>query len=219
MIERSPRWRGAKAYRELRTNLNFLDPDMELEKLIITSAGPKEGKSLTVANLGFAIAQGGEEVIIIDADLHQPQQHNLYQVSNELGLSDILSGNLELEKVLQTTPEKNLKIIPSGTLPPSPVELFDSSKMEKVLRWVNTKGDLVIIDTPPVNAVTDTLVLASKADGVLLLAEANQTKKQMLKKAQERLEKAKANLLGVVLNKYPVKKGPEYYYYQYEYKY
>ena len=176
-----PRSPIAEAYRGLRTNLTFSSLDRPLRTMLITSAGPEEGKSTVLANLAVTEAQAGRRVIIVDADLRRPRQHELFGISNATGLTTALADekglqNLSLQAtVLQATEVPGLRVLTSGPLPPNPTELLASQRMAALLTALSALSDLVLFDAPPVVVVTDAAILASQVDGVLLVVNANGT--------------------------------------------
>ncbi|MCK8827675.1 CpsD/CapB family tyrosine-protein kinase [Natroniella acetigena] len=217
IVEYDPKSPAAEAYRTLRTNISFLSPDDPLTKISLSSSGPSEGKSLTVANLAISMAQNNKDVIVIDADLRKPMQHKFYGMTNFAGLSNVLTGEIGFAEGLQETGIDGLRLLTTGTIPPNPSELLNSKKMEEVIKQAEAESDMLIIDTPPVIAVTDTAILATKVDGILLVIASHEAEQDMVVKAKEQLDKVQANVIGTVLNKYPIDKGRGYqnYYYYY----
>jgi capsular exopolysaccharide synthesis family protein len=181
---------------------------------MFTSSGPGEGKSTTTANTAVALAQSGKKVIIVDCDLRKPVQHKIFGKSNK-GLTNILVENIPIESVLQQTQVENLYLLTSGPIPPNPSELLGGKKLVEVLDALKLQADYVIIDAPPVIAVTDACVLASKVDGVNLVIGAGIVRPEMAQKAKELLTKAKGHLLGVILNRVEIEQEHAYYYYYY----
>jgi len=217
IVEHSPKSPVSESYRNLRTNLSFLRPDEPLTKIAVTSSTPKEGKSLTVANLAISMAHNEQKVLIIDADLRKPMQHKFYDLPNYEGLSNILTGELSFSEAVQETGIERLNLISTGFIPPNPAELLSSHRMEEVIERAEEEFDFVMIDTPPVVAVTDAAILGTKLDGVLLVVASHQTERGMLEKSTDKLRKANVDLIGTVLNKHPVGDGSGYdtYYYYY----
>jgi capsular exopolysaccharide synthesis family protein len=204
----------SEAYRTLRTNIHFAKGDGEIKTVMFTSSGPGEGKSTTAANTAVALAQSGKKVIIVDCDLRKPVQHKIFGKSNK-GLTNILVENIPIESVLQQTQVENLYLLTSGPIPPNPSELLGGKKLVEVLDALKLQADYVIIDAPPVIAVTDACVLASKVDGVNLVIGAGIVRPEMAQKAKELLTKAKGHLLGVILNRVEIEQEHAYYYYYY----
>ncbi len=205
----------SESYRTLRTNISFLSPDKPLQTILFTSSGPEEGKSLTVANLAISFAHDGKNVVIVDADLRKPMQHRFFKRPNFEGLTSILTQENELAAVIQTTEVEGLKLLSSGIVPPNPSELLGSKKMGKVLEELQAENDLVLIDMPPVIAVTDALVLASKVDGVIIVVAHGETPKELLAQTTDKLVRVQANIVGTVLTKYPFVGRDRYYNYYY----
>ncbi|RSD27256.1 CpsD/CapB family tyrosine-protein kinase [Mesobacillus subterraneus] len=199
-------------YRTLRTNLHFTSIDKELKTLMVTSTGPSEGKSTTAANLAVVFAQQGKNVLLVDADLRKPTVHYTFNLTNTSGLTSILTRQLSLDEAIVESKISSLYLLPSGPIPPNPAELMASGTMEQFLENASREFDLVIFDTPPVMAVTDSQILSNKCDGTILVVSCGKTLTEEAIKAKELLVSAKANVLGVVLNNKKLK-NPSYYYY------
>ncbi len=211
---------AAEAYRTLRTNLQFAAVDSDLRLIQVTSPSPGEGKSVTAANLGAAIALSGKRVIILDGDLRRPTQHKLFGLINNVGLTSALLGHFDsLEQLLRTTPVPNLRVITSGPLPPNPAELVGSKKMRTLLTQLQEHADIVILDSPPVMVVSDTTIMASYAEGVLLAVRPGHTRIEDLRRSINALQQVEAHLLGVLLNQVPLKNSGYYYDFGYKYGY
>lgn len=192
---------GAEAYRKLRTNLRFVRADRP-RSIAVTSPSPEEGKSVTASNLTLAIAQQGQSVLIVDADLRRPVQHEIFGVQRGPGLSDALVGLVEpLAAVQPYSGMPNVYVMACGTEAPNPAELLGSEAFSRFLAAMLAKFDTVIVDTPPVNLVTDAAVISSVCDGVLLVAEAGQTDRSTLVASVNELKGARGSLLGIVLNR------------------
>lgn len=196
-----PRSPVSEAYRALRTNLQFASLDKEIRTLLVTSAGPGEGKSTTLGNLAVTLAQAEKRVILVDCDLRRPVLHKLFGLSNERGLTTMMVDAVAMKNPpLQETGVNGLRLLASGALPPSPSDLLGSRRMDEVIQVLLADADMLLLDAPPVMAVADATVLATKVDGVLLVVSAGQTRRDNVRVAKSRLEKVNANLLGVVLN-------------------
>lgn len=206
-----PKSTTAEQYRTIRTNIDFSQVDGELKTVMVTSSGPGEGKSTTTANLAVVMAQQGKSVLLIDADLRKPTMHYTFRLANVDGLTTVLTKKSTLEEAVQKTDVDNLFVLTSGPIPPNPAELLSSAAMESFAKHALTLFDIVVIDTPPVLAVTDAQVLANLCDGTVLVVRSGVTEKEAAVKAKELLEKSKARLLGVVLNGKPVLKDDYYY--------
>jgi len=211
-----PRSPVSEAYRILRTNLQFSAVDKPLRTLLITSANPIEGKSLTAANLGVVMAQAGLSVVIVDTDLRRPTQHRIFRLTREEGLtSALVQGNPTPVRYLQSTKVDKLSVVVSGPLPPNPSELLASERMGSLIEYLKERADIVIFDSPPCLAVTDAAVLSSQVDGVLLVVDAGTSRRELAARAVEDLRKVGGNMLGVVLNRVSPRRSGYYYYYYY----
>ena len=196
-----PRSPVSEAYRTLRTNLDFSSLDKPIKTMLVTSAGPEEGKSTVLANLAVITAQTGRKVILVDCDLRRPTLHYIFNLKNDVGLTTMVVDDVAMESPpLQYTGVEGLQLVSSGPLPPNPSELLGSRRMEDIIADLLERADVVLFDAPPVVAVTDAAVLATKVDGVLLVVNAGGTKRDYARAAKARLEKVNANLLGAVLN-------------------
>ena len=217
-----PRAPVAEAYRALRTSIQFAGVDKKINTLLVSSPGPAEGKTTIAVNLAIVMAQAGLRVIIVDADLRRPTTHKLLERSNRNGLTDLmLQQSPSWDAALQDTAVKYLSLLSSGSLPPNPSELLGSDKMRDLLRKLNETSDVLIIDSPPVLAVTDPVVMAGLVDGVLLVVDSGTTSIGAALQAKTQLEQVGANLLGVVMNKVAARRGGYYYYnylQQYDYQ-
>ncbi|MDH7577582.1 MAG: CpsD/CapB family tyrosine-protein kinase [Bacillota bacterium] len=203
----------AEAYRTLRTSIHFSSSGQPLQTLLITSAGPSEGKSTTLANLAISMAQAGGRVLVVDADLRKPSQHKIFGALNGAGLTNWLVEGTPLDEVIQETEVPGLWILPCGPIPPNPSELLGSRRMEDLLKETRARFDTVLFDSPPVVAVTDATVLAPGMDGVVLVIRAKVARIDMTREAKELLEKTGARLIGVVLNATHLPADDYYYYY------
>jgi capsular exopolysaccharide synthesis family protein len=204
----------AEAYRTLRTNIQFSKTDGQLQTILFTSSGPGEGKSTTLANTAVALAQSGKQVIMMDCDLRKPVLHKIFDARNH-GITNILVEEYRVEDLLQGTQVENLRILTSGPIPPNPSELLGSMKMQGLFNYLKEQADYLIIDAPPVIAVTDACVLASKVDGIVLVVNSGTVRPEMAQKAKDLLIKANGHLLGVILNRVEIEEEYAYYYYYY----
>ncbi|MCS6845677.1 MAG: CpsD/CapB family tyrosine-protein kinase [Caldilineales bacterium] len=199
-----PRSPAAEAYRSLYINLSFSSQERPVRTLLVTSAGPEEGKSTTLANLAVVAAQMGRRVVVVDCDLRQPRQHELFGLRNDQGVATVTAGQASTAAVLQPVGEvPGLQVITSGPLPVSPAQVLASRRMEEMIHELVGQADLVLFDSPPAIAVSDASVLATKVDGVLLVLSAGQTKRDHARRAKEALEKVHAHVVGAVLNNAP----------------
>jgi non-specific protein-tyrosine kinase len=197
---RDPRSPAAEAFRTLRTNIQFSSLDKPLRTLLLTSTAPDEGKSTMLANLAVTMAQAEQRVVLVDCDLRRPTLHTLFDLSNEAGLTTMILAQDDAAIPLQPTSVPGLSLLASGPLPPRPADILGSRRMEAVIARLRDEADIVLFDTPPVVAVTDAAVLATKVDGVLLVFQAGKTSRDRARQARQILEKVKANIVGVVLN-------------------
>ncbi|MHB8077042.1 CpsD/CapB family tyrosine-protein kinase [Desulfosporosinus fructosivorans] len=205
----------SEAYRVLRTNVQFTSVDSETQKVVVTSSGPREGKSHTVANLAVSMAQSGKSVLIIDADLRNPTQHKLFGLDNGDGLSVFLVQDQDYRKYIYETTVPGVMVLPAGPVPPNPAELVGSKRMKRLIEEVSKQFDMVLIDTPPIIAVTDAAILAQEVDGVILVLASGEVNKSYAQKAKEQLDKLGVKILGAVLNKVDMNTNEYYYYYSY----
>ena len=191
----NPRSPISEQFRTVRTNLQFSSVDSALQSIIVTSAGPSEGKSLTAANLAVVYAQQEKRTLLIDADLRKPTVHYTFRIDNLRGLSNVLIGDCTLEDAVETSSVDHLDLLSCGPIPPNPSELLASKRMEEVLTHANHLYDFVIFDTPPVLAVTDAKILANIVDGSLLVVRSGTTELEDVEQAAERIKDSKAGLL------------------------
>jgi len=192
---------AAEAYRMLRTNLQFTSIDRPLRMLLVTSPAPEDGKSLTAANLAAAYTRAGKRVILVDADLHRPSQQRFFNLRNNWGLTLALFDNhMSIDHLLQETSIPGLQIMTTGPLPPNPAELLGSRRMQEILIELREQADMVIIDSPPISAVSDALILANQSDGVLLVVKAGKTSRALARKSLSTLRQVKAAIIGTVYN-------------------
>lgn len=217
IISLPPRSPIAESYRTLRTNIQFAAVDKEeIKSILVTSTQPGEGKTVTSANLSIVMAQAELKTVYVHADLRRPTGHKIFGLQNVKGLTTYLVGQAQLEEIIQKTDISNLSVITSGPIPPNPAELLASKKMGKFIEELKEQFDMIIIDTPPILAVTDATVLSNKVDGCLLIVSSGLTGKEMAKKAKQQLMNVKAPILGVILNnkKLSKKEYSTYYYYE-----
>jgi protein-tyrosine kinase len=208
-----PRAPISEQYRTIRTNIQFSSVDESIKSLLITSSGPGEGKSTTVANLAIVFAQQGKRVLLIDADLRKPTVHYTFQLNNHIGLTNVLTKQSTIDASVNKTDIDNLFVMSSGPIPPNPAELLGSKAMDEFLEASLQQFDMVIFDTPPVLAVTDAQILANKCNGTILVVNSGKTEIEPAVKAKELLVSSNGKLLGVVLNNKKVKDSQYYYYY------
>jgi len=201
-VASEPRSVIADEFRMLRTNLEFFNIDKSRKTILVTGLGISEGKSTIAANLAISLAQNDKRVILVDADFRRPNLHTAVGVANAQGLSDIWLGSVGMAEVLVPWNNSRVYFLPSGGTPPNPTELLDSIRMKKILERIKEAADFVVIDGPPLT-VPDSVVLASKVDGVLLVIQLGRTRKRMVSVAKDRFQQSGAKVLGIVLNRVP----------------
>ncbi len=220
IVALEPRSTASEAYRSLRTNVMF----SSLERgpiILITSAGPAEGKSITVANLGITMAQSGSKTLIIDCDFRKPRMHRIFNIpATGSGLTDMIAnfGANGTRITVKRTKIQNLDLIPCGKIPPNPSELLGSERTKILLEALGKKYNKILIDSPPVNVVTDPVILSQIAGGVIVIIQAGETRRDVARRARDQLLDVGANILGGVLNSVDIQKD-NYYYYSYYYNY
>ncbi|MGH2511384.1 MAG: polysaccharide biosynthesis tyrosine autokinase, partial [Candidatus Limnocylindrales bacterium] len=212
-----PRSPAAEAYRTLRTNVEFAAVDAPVRTLLVTSSIPGEGKTTTAANLAVVFAQTGRRTLLVDADLRKPGVHRMFDLPNAQGLTSLLrSDEVNLVGAAQATEQENLAVLTTGPLPPNPAELLGSQRMKVVLDRLAAAVELVVIDSPPLRAVTDAAILASITDGTVFVIDAGHTRRGAAVSGREALAKVGARVLGVALNRLSEKASGDYYYYDYQ---
>lgn len=215
IVDKLPKSITAESYRSLRTNIQYSSIDKQVKTLVVTSSDAGEGKSTVAGNLAYTFFQNGKRVLIIDCDLRNPSLHKKFSVSNEAGLTDVLVGTSELKNVMKKM-EENLFLLTTGTLPPNPAEIIGSNTMETFLEECKINFDYIILDTPPILPVTDSKLLAIKADATVLVVRSEVSKSKHVSQAFKELEKVNANVIGTILN--DVEMHSERLYYDYSSK-
>jgi capsular exopolysaccharide synthesis family protein len=208
----------AEAYRSLRTNLQFASSNNLIKTILITSPTSEEGKTTTATNLAITYSQTNKNTLLVDADLRKCTIHKLFDMDKSPGLTTLLIGETDIDSTIRQTQIPYLSVLLSGPVPPNPAELLDSKRMEDLIEKLSKKFDVIIIDSPPIMAVSDPAILAPKVEGVLLVVQAGKTAKDALLRSKILLKNAKANFLGVVLNNVSIHDGYASYY-QYYYRY
>lgn len=212
---RSPR---AEAFRQLRTNLQFVDVDQPPRSVVVTSAVPEEGKSTTCCNLAISLAEADKRVILVEADLRRPRLAEYLGMEPAVGLTSVLTGESGLDEALQSFGRDLLLVLPSGPLPPNPSEILGSQHMRDLIGQLTKRADIVLFDAPPLLPVTDAAVLARATDGALFVIRHGHTRRDQVERAVEALNAVGARLLGAVLNRVPTKGADAnaytYHYYQ-----
>jgi tyrosine-protein kinase Etk/Wzc len=217
-----PRSPVSEAYRSLRTSLLYTTADKKIKSILISSAGPGEGKTTTVANLAITYANLGKRTILIDTDLRRPVVHKVLDLNKEPGITDYLSGNTDdFNGLVQPTSIENLSVVPSGIIPPNPSELLGSKRMSDLLKKLENEWDMILLDSPPLVAVTDATMVSKEIDQIVIVVKVGQTDKKAFAHTITSLRNVQAPLGGVILNAVTHKNsyGSYYYYYQYYHYY
>ena len=209
----------AEAYRILRTNIEFNRKSPEANTVSLVSGGPGEGKSTTLANLAFICAQGGYSTLIVDADLRRPVQHELFDVSNRIGLTNYLTAETPLDQVIVSTGVENLAILPSGVLPSDAVGILNSQRMSDLITELKLRYDILLFDSPPMLGVSDASVLASEVDQTIIVVQHRRFPRAMLTRVKQAIVGVGGTVLGVVLNNVDLKHDQNYSYYTNYYGY
>lgn len=191
---------AAEGFRNLRTNVLFMNLDEEVRVIMVTSSSPQEGKTSVAFNLGAALSEMGKRVLLVEADLRRPALQKYLEKSPEKGLTDVIMGNVPLEEAIQGTGVPNLDILIAGPKPPNPAEIVSSTAMQRVLKRCKELYDFVLVDVPPVLAVSDAVALAPSVDGVLLVASHGMATRDGARRSVEMLKKVEARILGLVVN-------------------
>ena len=211
VMEKAPKSIDAEAYRSLRSNIEYSSFDDEYRAIVVTSSVPGEGKSTTSGNLALSLAQSGNKVLLVDCDMRKPSIHKKFKISNISGTAELLLRKESFEDVANCYNE-NLTIITAGKIPPNPSEMLSSRAMTAFIKEMKKEFKYIILDTPPLQAVTDAQVLSTKADGVLLVVKAGSTKKEMVLNSVDLIKKVHGKVIGTVLNGVENSKNNYYYY-------
>lgn len=211
VMEKAPKSIDAEAYRSLRSNIEYSSFDDEYRAIVVTSSAPGEGKSTTSGNLALSLAQSGNKVLLVDCDMRKPSIHKKFKISNISGTAELLLRKESFEDVVNCYNE-NLTIITAGKIPPNPSEMLASRAMTAFIKEMKKEFKYIILDTPPLQAVTDAQVLSTKADGVLLVVRAGSTKKDAVLNSVDLIKKVQGKVIGTVLNGVENKKNSYYYY-------
>jgi len=209
----------AEAYRILRTNVEFNRKSADANTFTFVSGGAGEGKSTTLANLAFTFAEGGYNTLIVDADLRRPSQQRVFGIDDGRGLTDFLTSDLDLEDLIQTTPQPNLFILPSGNLPSDAVGILNSQRMLDLVAQVKSRFDIVFFDSPPILGVSDASVLVRAVDLTIIVVQHRRFPRAMLQRVKQAIVSVGGNILGVVLNNVDVRHDQYYEYYTNYYSY
>lgn len=199
-----PRSAAAEAYRSLRTNLMFSSVEDPIRTLLVTSAARDDQKSATLANLAVTFAQSGNKTILVDADLRQPKQHEIWDIGTGPGLSAMMLDDSAIkDPPLHATDVENLQIVTSGELPPNPADLLSGKRMDEIISVLGDRADYVLFDSPPILAATDAALLGIKLDGALLAIRAGDTRRDHTAQARQALERVHVRIVGAVLTNAP----------------
>lgn len=217
IVHKNPKSPIAEAYRNIRTNIQFANIDENIKTIMVTSSTQGEGKSTTISNIAITLANLGKKVILIDCDFRRPKIHKNFNLTNKKGMTDILLENSSYHGYVQKGIIDNIDILTAGQIPPNPAEMLSSNRMKRIIEEIKNDYDYVLIDTPPVVVVTDGAIISTFCDGVILVCASGSIEIDLAKRAKENLEKVNANILGVVLNKLPLKSNSYYNYYYYHY--
>jgi capsular exopolysaccharide synthesis family protein len=203
----------SEAYRQIRTNLRYVNVDAPLHRILVTSAMPAEGKSTTVTNLALSIAETGATVVIVDADLRRPAVRRYLHLGQFRGLSTVLSGECTADQAIETYGDTSLQILAAGPIPPNPSELLSSDAMSRLLDELGRRYEYVIVDSPPTLPVSDAAILSGQVDGTLLICRQGTVKRRDVERVIAQLQQIGANLAGIILNDVRTRRGDDYSYY------
>ena len=201
----------AEAYRTVRTSLLFSSPKDPPRTIVVTSPGPREGKTANAVNLAVTMAAAGKKVLLVDADMRKPRVHKVFGFENTTGLADILGGMNDIGKTLRKSPCPGLTVMTSGRVPANPSELLGADRMHQFLEAVGKSFDRIVLDTTPLIAVTDATLAGLAADGVILVVNAGAAGKRILRRCIDQLQSVSVNVIGTVLNSMDARRGSSYY--------
>ena len=216
-VHRHPTSRVAECCRSLRTNILFSAADRQLKTIVVSSANPQEGKTTTVIYLGTTMAQSGQRVLLIDTDMRRPRLHASLGIPRQIGLSNLIVGDEDYDTVIKTTEIPNLFVLPCGPLPPNPAEILMSHRFQAVLAELGKRFDRIILDSPPLQVVTDAVVLSKQADGVILVVRAEKTLREDIKRSARQIRAVGGTISGVIVNAIEPDSRSGYYYSYYGY--
>lgn len=220
IVQLEPKSGVAEAYRTLRTSILFSSSDQVVTKsILVTSPGPGEGKTITASNLSITMAVGGSRVLLVDSDMRKPRVNKIFDLKNDIGLSNFLVGQAGLDEIVKETGIQNLSVISCGPRPPNPSELLTSPQMANFIREATEKFDKVIFDSPPLGVVTDANILAKIVSGVILVFQGGKTSRNIIPRIRQLLTNAQARILGVCINNLRQERSGYYNYYYYNYQY
>ena len=218
-VHQHPTSRVAECCRSLRTNILFSAADRQIKTIVVSSANPREGKTTSVIYLGTTMAQSGQKVLLIDTDMRRPRLHVSTKVARQTGLSNLIVGDASYDDVIRTTEIPNLFVLPCGPLPPNPAEILMTHRFEAVLAELAKRFDRIILDSPPLQVVTDAVVLSKQTDGVILVVHAGKTLRDEIKRSSRQIKAVGGKIFGVIVNAIEPNQRSGYYYSYYGYKY
>jgi capsular exopolysaccharide synthesis family protein len=208
----------SEAYRNIRTSVLLSFSEKPPKKIVVTSPNPGEGKTTTAINTAIALSQTGALVLLIDTDMRKPRIHKIFnKEENGLGVSNFLSGHAELKSIVKKTEIPNLYYIPAGPIPPNPSELISSNLFRVMIESLGKRFDHIVLDSPPVLGFTDSVILSTWVDGIILVVLSGKTPRETLQRAKEVLHQVNAKILGVVINRVNIHRSGNGYYYYYRY--
>ena len=215
IVQNDPKSNVAEALRIVRTNLKFSSVDEKLKTILVTSSVPGEGKSFISSNLAVTFAQNNSKVLLVDCDMRKGRLHKIFNLSNDKGLSNLLIDdiNTDIKKYIKKTDIENLSIITMGSMPPNPSELLASAKSKVVIQMLKNKFDYIIFDGTPVTGLTDSIIMASLVDKVVIVSSIGDINVEILENTKQALSNVNANIAGVIANKTPLVNSNYYGYY------
>lgn len=215
IVQNDPKSNVAEALRIVRTNLQFSSVDEKLKTILVTSSVPGEGKSFISSNLAVTFAQNNSKVLLVDCDMRKGRLHKIFNLSNDKGLSNLLIDeiNTDIKKYIKKTDIENLSIITMGSMPPNPSELLAAAKSKVVIQMLKNKFDYIIFDGTPVTGLTDSIIMASLVDKVVIVSSIGDINVEILENTKQALSNVNANIAGVIANKTPLVNSNYYGYY------
>lgn len=213
ITHKKPKAVVSEKFRGIRTNILFSTADEDIQTLLVTSDKPSSGKSTVSANIAITYAQAGFKTLLIDGDMRKPTQHYIFNKNNINGLSNVIINKSSFDETVYDTEILNLDLLTSGPIPPNPSELIGSSNMLEIFDEIKLEYDFIIIDTPPVNTVTDAQLFGELTKNAVFIIDLEENNKESVKKGKDLLEKSGTKILGAILNKAPLDKSSSSYYY------
>lgn len=213
ITHKKPKAVVSEKFRGIRSNILFSTADDEVQTLLVTSDKPSSGKSTVSANIAVTYAQAGFKTLLIDGDMRKPTQHYIFNKNNVIGLSNVIINKSSFDEAVHSTEVSNLDVLTSGPIPPNPSELIGSTNMLDIFVKLKKQYDFILVDTPPVNTVTDAQLFGELTKNAVYIIDAESNKKESVKKGKELLEKSGTKILGAILNKAPLDKSSSSYYY------